>query len=197
MINLLTRAAYRWPVLRDFFRPQYRYQLQPPELIWLCNAIDRTRHDNVCVVEVGVARGKTSVFLLEYMRTTFDPRPYYCIDTFAGFLKPHVEFEVTNRGKRSGDYIAFSYTHRPTFVRNIRKAGFKNCHVIQADAAVFDWASIAPINVMLIDVDLYLPTMGTLEGAYPHISGGGAILVDNVEDQKNLRRRLSSLFRVL
>src|ERR1700730_17088792 len=95
-VQHLKRAAFRWPGLRELSRPRYDYNIEPTQLAWLCRAIEDTRTAHAsdvstqgCVAEVGVARGMTSVFLLEHMRQIGDKRTYVCIDTFSGFRKEH------------------------------------------------------------------------------------------------------------
>src|SRR5688500_10781358 len=107
--QLIKRAAFRWPILRDVVRPRYSFNIAPMQLCWLAEAINDTRNGDGCIVEVGVARGMTSTFLLEQMRRTGDERTYYCIDTFSGFVREHAAFEVSERGKKPSEYRAFSY----------------------------------------------------------------------------------------
>jgi len=68
ILQWVKRAAFRWPVLRDFSRPRYSYNIYPSQLSWLCHAITATRDNSGgCIVEVGCARGMTTAFLLAHM----------------------------------------------------------------------------------------------------------------------------------
>src|ERR1700730_10078460 len=87
-VQHLKRAAFRWPGLRELSRPRYYYNIEPAQLAWLCEAIAASKSHATfkqpvqgCVVEVGVARGMTTVFLLEHMKKIGDTRTYVCMDT--------------------------------------------------------------------------------------------------------------------
>jgi hypothetical protein len=175
------RAFFRWPFLRELARPRYPYIVQPSLLAWLCQAIEETRKtSNGCIVEVGVARGMTTVFLLEHMRVQSDTRPYICVDTFAGFIPSHIEFEVSRRGKATpSHYGGWAYNDQGVFESNLRKCGYLNWRTLKADAAEFDWSTLPPIDVMFIDLDIYVPTKAVLERAWPYFSASARILVDD------------------
>jgi len=181
ILQWVKRAAFRWPVLRDFSRPRYGYKISPSQLSWLCDAITATQGGSSgCVVEVGCARGMTTAFLLEHMSNIGDRRPYVCLDTFGGFTPADVQFEVDRRGKRPQDYRGFSYNDAAIFHRNIAKCGYANFRTIQSDVGAFDWRSIPPVDVMLLDVDLYAPTKAGLENSIARWSPDAHIMVDDV-----------------
>ena len=84
-MTLIKRIVYRLPMLRNAMLPAYRYWVDPGELSAMVGLIDATRGTGGAVVEIGVARGETSVFLLEHLRTTGDRRTLVLVDTFNGF----------------------------------------------------------------------------------------------------------------
>lgn len=181
LIETIKKIAYRAPLVNELSRPNYRYNLEPAQLAWLCHALDATAGAGEgAVVEVGVARGLTTVFLLEHMRRSGDRRPYYCIDTFTGFVPEEIAFEVSRRGKRPTHYRSFAYNDVRVFTRNIRRFGFDNVRVVKCDAGSFDWSAIPLIDLMLLDVDLYLPTKAVLERSSPRWSKAARIMVDDV-----------------
>jgi O-methyltransferase len=181
ILQWVKRAAFRWPLLRDLSRPRYGYNIVPSQLSWLCDAIAATSSNaDGCIVEVGCARGMTTTFLLTHMNNIGDKRPYICLDTFAGFTQADIQYEVNQRGKRVQDYRGFSYNDAAIFHRNIEKCGYPNHRTIQADAASFDWTRIPPIDVMLLDVDLYAPTKAALENSISRWSADARIMVDDV-----------------
>jgi O-methyltransferase len=187
----LKRVAFRWPGLRELSRPRYPYNIEPLQLSWLCEAIEKTKTNPTrtaspgCIVEVGVARGMTTVFLLEHMKNIGDLRIYVCIDTFSGFVDEDVEYEVKMRGKIRNHYRGWGWNQRDIFDNNIDKCGFRNIRVIQADARTFDWSSIPPIDVMLLDVDLYLPTKAVLEHSYSRWSPHARVMLDDCAEGGN------------
>jgi macrocin-O-methyltransferase TylF-like protien len=187
VIQEVKRIAFRWPGLRELSRPRYSYNIEPAQLAWLCKAIEDTRtlrgSENTtpgCVVEVGVARGMTSVFLLEHMRQIGDRRPYICLDTFSGFTSGDIKHEVMFRGKMSSHFRGFQYNQKNIFENNLRKCGFENVIVYECDAGKFDWQRIPLIDVMLLDVDLYLPTKAVLANSFDHWSKWAHVMLDDV-----------------
>ena len=183
----LKRAAFRWPVLRELSRPRYNYSLEPIQLAWLCSAIENTKAactsstDTAgCIVEVGVARGMTSVFLLQHMKQLGDNRTYFCMDTFAGFMQRDVDYEVRFRQKRKTHFRGFSYNHKEIFERNLVKCGFNNFAIIQVDASTVEWHKLPKIDVMLLDVDLYMPTKSVLDNSMGQWSRHAYVMVDDV-----------------
>jgi O-methyltransferase len=185
-VQYFKAAAFRWPGIRELSRPRYVYNLDPAQLAWLCSSIEETKAAEIppseqgCIVEVGVARGMTSVFLLEHMRRTKDERTYVCLDTFSGFTDENVEYEVNIRNKARRNYRSFSYNQRELFEANLAKCGFNNMLVIEADASVFDWHKLPRIDVMLLDVDLYVPTRAALAQSFDRWSRRAHIMVDDV-----------------
>lgn len=171
--------AYRTPIADRAVAPSYRYKLNPAQLCAMVELIDRTRAAGASVAEVGVARGDTSVFLLEHLRTAQDGRPLHLFDTFEGFTPGSVAVEVSERGKQAGEYGVFRYTDQRRFERNLRRAGYENFRVVKGDASSFPWNTIAPIGAVLLDIDLYQPTISTLEAIWPHLVPSGGIVVDD------------------
>jgi hypothetical protein len=187
IVQQLKRVAFRWPGLRELSRPRYGYNIEPAQLAWLCDAIKETRtvgsFDNQqsgCIVEVGVARGMTSVFLLEHMKQMGDRRAYVCLDTFSGFTRRDVEHEVKVRGKEWNHFRGFQYNQKKIFEENLRKCGFDNVVVHECDAGEFDWRGIPLIDVMLLDVDLYVPTKAVLANSFERWSKRARIMLDDI-----------------
>ena len=175
----LTWLAYRVEPLRRLMDRPYPYWLTPGELSYLVHAIDATREAGTSILEIGVGRGRTSAFLLEHLRRTGDPRSLVCIDTFSGFTNDSVEFEVTRRAKRRRDLDVFRYGNRAIFERSLRSQGYEQVRVIEADASTLDFGTFAPIGVVLLDIDLYQPTIACLDRIEPHLAPEAFVLVDD------------------
>jgi hypothetical protein len=184
--ELAKRMAYRSKWLNFLSRPRFPlFGMQPAQLAWLVDKIDDTRRENKTpgvVVEVGVGLGMTTVFLLEHMKLCQDTRPYYCIDTFGGFLKKDIDFEEKHRSKDRREMEGrFAYNKMEVFENNLRKAGYANPVVICADASAMDFSQIAPIDVMLLDVDLYVPTKAVLWQIVKSLNTRAYIMVDDCQ----------------
>jgi hypothetical protein len=185
----IKRAVFRLPGVSRVMIPRYPFMVQPDQLIWLCQALDRTREARAragsgqgCIVEVGVARGQTSSFLLTHMRHHGDNRPYCCIDTFQGFTPSDVAHEVDQRGKSAISLRGFAVNDRALIEQSLKRQGFSNVVVIEADAGRFEWSNLPPVDVMLIDVDLYRPTKAVLVNSQPHWAPFAHVMVDDVKD---------------
>jgi predicted O-methyltransferase YrrM len=181
LLEAAKRIAFRSRLLNRFSRPDYPYGIEPIQLAWLCQAIEDTRSQGGSghIVEVGVARGMTSFWLCTHLAMQNDPRTFAAIDTFSGFTKDDVSHEVTERGKRREDLRGFAYNDARIYASNLRRSGHPRISVHESDVAEFDWKRVAPIDVMLLDVDLYAPTRAVLERALPCLSAAARIMVDD------------------
>ena len=172
-------AVYRTPVLRRLMAPKYRYKIDPGELCAMIELIKATRGSGAAIAEVGVAKGETSVFLLEHLATTGDERSLHLFDTFSGFTTNSIDYEVNNRGMSRSHYDAFRYGDEEIFEENLTALGYKKFQITKGDAAAFDWSQLGPIGAVLLDIDLYQPTIKVMESVFPHLVPGGGIVVDD------------------
>jgi len=177
--EVLKWVVYRAPGVSRLMAPAYPYKLNPGQLRAMLELIDGTRETGGSVAEIGVAQGDTSVFLLEHLRTNGDPRRLLLFDTFGGFTAESIEVEVSGRGKEAGAYEAFRYGDEKRFARNLQNAGYDSFEIVVGDASSFDWSAVAPIAAVILDIDLYQPTIATLNAIWPHLVPGGGIVVDD------------------
>jgi hypothetical protein len=179
--DLIKTAAFRYTRLGI---PKYPFNIEPIQLATLIFEIERVKDTTASIVEIGVARGMTTRFACEHLvRTERTNQKLYAIDTFQSFLKEDIQFEVTqvnNGGKARGKELKrmFAYNDFEAWAKNF--TAFPFVKAIQSDCATFDYATIAPIKVAFLDVDLYLPTHRALPRIYEHICDGGVIMVDDV-----------------
>jgi len=159
--------------------PSYPYKLNPGQLSAMIELIDDTRDAGASIAEIGVAKGDTSVFLLEHLQTEGDERPLFLFDTFGGFTPDSVAIEVSRRGKAEGEYEVFRYSDERRFRRNLQRAGYENVRIVKGDASAFEWSTIAPIGAVILDIDLYQPTIATLEAIWPLLAPAGGVVVDD------------------
>lgn len=177
------RIAFRIPSLNWLSRPRYPYNLDPYQLAFLIQSLEGTRYLEGAVLEVGVARGLTTVFLNTHLRRTSDKRSYLCVDTFEGFLEEDIVHEINNRGKNGNlAYKGFGYNDVHVFKKNMATLGFHNVKVVKKDANQLNEADLGKISVALLDVDLYKPTLSALRVTFKCLEPGGVILVDDVMD---------------
>lgn len=178
--NLLKWIAYRSPPpLRELLLPCYPYSIEPAQLACLVNAIDKTQISGGAVCEIGVGWGYTSVFLLEHSLTLANPPPMVFVDTFCGFTRDSIGYEMNHRSKKKKDLIYFRYGSKKIYEAHLKRKGYQGFSVIEQDCQKVDWSAIGPIAVVLLDVDLYLPTKYMLNTLWPLLAPGGCILVDD------------------
>jgi hypothetical protein len=181
-LDLIKTVAFRHTKLG---MPKYPFNIEPVQLATLVFEIDRLRDTVGAIVEIGVARGMTTRFICEHLvRTGCANQRVYAIDTFNSFLKADIDYEVTQitqRGEARGRELKrmFAYNDFERWKKNF--SGFPFVKAIQSDSGAFNYASVAPIKLTFLDVDLYLPTKRALPGIYEHTCKSGVIMIDDVQ----------------
>lgn len=164
------------------FLHKYPYFFEPAQLLTMVGAVDGVRDVEGSFLEIGCARGTTTVFLNRHLRDTDQQRRYVCIDTFTGFVERDIEHEIEARGK--DDFAAtfegsFRVNDPKTFAATMKLNGFDSIEVVPGDIAEVDLTPYAPVAFCLLDVDLYLPIRDGLAKLAPVMAPGGVIVVDD------------------
>ena len=176
ILGVFKKLAFRYT---PFGKANYPYLLEPLQLATLVQSYDALEGVPGCFLEVGVARGMTTRFLLQHITSkTIAPRKYYALDTFTSFVDADIDYEVETRKKDKGQLAEFSYNSLKAWSDQFREFPF--VVPIQSDCSTFDYTKIGPIAMCLLDVDLYLPTKKALPMIYDNMSEGGLIFVDDV-----------------
>lgn len=181
MKELAKKVAFRYLGLG---KPDYPYMLDPIQLSFLITKIDelfQTYERPLKIYEIGVARGMTTAFLAQHIMAENLPHQIICIDTFGGFTSSHLDFEITKRNKAKNELLGFAYNDYETWKKNFEKI---NCvKAIKCDAASYKPTKKSNVDIVLSDVDLYLPTLAILNNFYPCLSESGVMLVDDVKSE--------------
>ena len=74
--------------------------------------------------------------------------------------------------------LEYSFKGTNVEIENFRNFTFLK--PIKADVKKFDFSKIKPIKFVLLDVDLYLPTINALENLRINMCSGGILIVDDV-----------------
>lgn len=182
MRNLYTELLLRTR-LGNYSLPRWRYNFTVPQLIFLCDCIESTCEAPGCIVEVGCATGATTLFVNKFMDAKKIEKPFFCIDTFAGFLDKDIEYEALKRGKDPEFYKSsiFRLNKKEWFDEIMRLNSIKRVQTIQADASDFDFAKLGGIAFCLLDVDLYIPTSKSLPRLFQVLDPNGLIVVDDCD----------------
>lgn len=161
-------------------RPNYPYGLEPGLLGRIALHVERIKGTGQSIVEAGVARGMTTRFIAQSLKMIGADNPIFAIDTFAGFVPEHLEFEKAKRHKNVREMVVFEYNDAEIWRRNLRDCPMVKA--IAADIGQFDFSPVAPIGILILDVDLYLPTKRALANARPHLAKDAVIYLDDIAD---------------
>ena len=178
LTELIKRLIFRHT---NFAKPSYKYNVEPAQLSELIKSIDRlaTVRKNT-IVEIGVARGMTTRFLAEHISLQNYNVDYFCLDTFSSFIDKDINYEVEKRNKNKKDLFAFEYNDYSKWKKNFQE--YKFIKPIKCDCSTFDFSSIAPINLCFLDVDLYKPTINTLNKIWDFMAEDSVIIIDDVKE---------------
>jgi O-methyltransferase len=136
------------------------------------------------LAEVGVYRGETSKLL----HALAPERNLYLFDTFAGFPSGDLERQADARFKDTSVEIVRRAIGDTTGV-HIREGYFPETTIgLEGERFAF----------VLLDVDLYKPTIAALEFFYPRLASGGYIFGDDYnsgESDKAICRAFTAFFR--
>jgi O-methyltransferase len=177
----MIRSTLRVELARRALIAQYRYPFNPDELWAICSAAEEALSADGVFVEVGVAQGYTTLYLHQHLASLGQQRPYYCIDTFSGFVPDDIETE-RRRGKNDDYEGWFRLNSAELFRQGLARNGLASTvKVLVADAGSFDYSSLPPLAFALVDVDLLRPMRAALEGCWSRLSPGGVIVADDCE----------------
>jgi O-methyltransferase len=178
--------AYSGP-LRNQLLPRYGYMFSPSQLALLVRMADEALKTSGIFMEIGCARGSTTIHLNKHLDFRSDVRRYVCIDTFKGFIEADIRHEVSARGKDEA-YLkrSFAQNRKSWFDHTMKINGMERVETIEAPVQEVDLATVAGeqgVAFALVDVDLYLPVKDALARVWPLMSPGGVIVVDDCDEK--------------
>lgn len=182
LIKLLKEIQYNTPFRRYFF-PRYIYNFTAPQLCFLCQCINDTKGVKGAIAEVGCAGGSTTLFLNNYMDAQNIEKKYYAIDSFSGFVAADIKYEVTRRGKTKNLFTGFRINKKKWFDGTMKQGNINRVLSIEADVNQYDLLTLGPLSFVLLDVDLYRPTMKSIRELYEMLNPSGIIVVDDCNSQ--------------
>jgi O-methyltransferase len=174
----IKQFAFQIPVVSDLFDYRYEYMFTPAQLAFFCEKIASVADIPGSILEVGCAWGRTTVFLNRYINSLGITVDYYAIDTFSGFTRDDLVSEHAH-GRDYWYNPVFRGNSKTRFDRTMRRNAVKRVTSFQADASTFDYETISPFRMVLIDVDLYRPVLQALNAIYDLVVPGGIIIIDD------------------
>lgn len=175
-IRFVKLLFFKTPIWR-YFLPVMKFDMTIGQLNFMLETIDKIRSDGI-ICEIGVGGGSTSIILNHANKNITNPRPFYAIDTFYGFLDEDRKYEQQKRNKHY-DYLSYRSNSKEWYTKTLIAHGIKNANIYKCDAKSFDFNKIPKIAFCLLDIDLYLPTKTVLPKIYENLVPGGVIVVDD------------------
>lgn len=182
-VKLIKEIQFHTPLRRYFF-PNYAYNFTPPQLFFLCQCLEDTKHIAGNIAEIGCACGSTTIFLNKYLDAQDIQKKYYTVDTFSGFVAEDVGFEVANRDKAEEQFDGFRANKKKWFDGTMQDNNISRVCSIQADVNKYDLTTLGPLSFILLDVDLYRPMKKALPELYQALSPGGIMVLDDCNPSK-------------
>lgn len=181
----LVKRALFWSPLRAYVLYKYRYAFTPAQLARLTRLATEAAATDGDFCEIGCYRGYTTVFLNRHLDAVAPAKRYWAIDTFGGFVPSDVRHERQERGKDSPEdrraLDKFTINSRRWFEANLRENGITRVRTHAAAVQDFCFPADTRLCFVLLDVDLYLPTVAGLEKVWPLLASGGLVVVDDCQ----------------
>jgi SAM-dependent methyltransferase len=168
--------------LRRFILPRFAFNMNALQLCELCGLLDEACKVSGAVLEAGCFEGRTTLFLENFLSARGSDKPYYCLDTFEGFIATDVATEVTARGKKAAELNGFQVNSLEWFHRTMALNRITRVTAFRADVAEFDYTSLGELCFALLDVDLYEPTRRSIPGIWRQLAPGGVLVVDDCDE---------------
>jgi predicted O-methyltransferase YrrM len=179
--RLLKEISLRTGILDRKFFGIYPYQHSPHHLQYLLECVSETKDVPGAIIEIGCANGATTVFLKKHLDYLGCDKRYIAIDTFSGFTRRDVDYEIRERGKSRFLYSAWRQNKIDWVEHSLQLAGVHGVELVQADCSAFDYTEIGGIAFCFIDVDLYRPVLAALEAIHSELAPGAIVIVDDCQ----------------
>ena len=185
-LDKVARTILYHSPFRPFALYKYRYAFSPAQYCWLIALLDEALQVEGHIIEVGCYRGYTTVFLNKHLDEVAPERTYYAVDTFSGFTKDAVKHEIKKRDKKRDKkaFKKFTVNSVEWFKQTLRLNHILRVEAIDAKAEALNalLPLTDPVCFALVDVDLYLPTLKSLNALKKRMASGGIIIVDDCQE---------------
>jgi O-methyltransferase len=178
----LRAAVFKSPARRLLTKQWPEFQFSMPQLAFLGQTLQDATQVDGSVVEIGVSGGETTIYLNKWLNDIGRKRPYYAVDTFAGFTEADLQAEAERGNTAVPALRGFFLTGtQESYNFRLQVNGVTGVTTTIGDAAILDYVPYAPIAFALVDVDLYRPVIHALRSVRPLMTPGGIIVVDDCQ----------------
>ena len=145
------------------------------------NAVSRVKVIEGDIVEAGTGFGNTAITLLTANRLFHAQKQVHCFDSFEGFPLPHAN-DYGSRVKKNSRVSGWEHNSEEI----ITEAAGNDPLLIIHKGYFAETMSQLPVHIALlhIDCDLYESTQCVVENAYPRLSPGAVVVIDEYHDEK-------------
>jgi len=160
---------------------QPQTELGPDRLYAYLDALWQRRDTPGDVLEVGCFRGGTTRIAYRFLQLTQSAKRYVAVDTFTGFVDRQFEHD-RRHGTASRFKTGFSVNSSDMVRQSLESDGCGGVELIEGDITTLPDSTLPPkLAVCLIDVDLEIPTYGSLCRVAHRLEPGGIVLVDDCD----------------
>ena len=182
-------ATMNFPTFGDHINASIAHSRDYFRLATMALALQRVINLNIegAVAEIGVYKGETSKFL----HTLAPERPYYLFDTFEGFPEEDLEHNAKNDSR----FQDTSVEKVLATIGDISSVFVRKGYVPDT----FSGLETTLFSFVLIDLDLFAPTLSSLEFFYPRMARGGYIIVhdyNSPESNMACKRALDEFLKI-
>ncbi|BCZ47107.1 hypothetical protein psyc5s11_31740 [Clostridium gelidum] len=159
----------------DIDREVFLNTVDPVRYSSMMLAIRTIEKENImgCFAEVGVYRGKTS----KIIHALAPEKKYYLFDTFEGF--PNEDLQGFQKNDNRFKDTSLGYVKK--YIGDLNNINFKVGYFPETTKGVEDEV----FSFVILDVDLYKPTLNGLNFFYNHMENGGYIFIHDYNSSES------------
>ena len=169
-----------------FFKPTYPYNVHPIQLSRIISSIDEVAQDKsrrLCIVEVGVARGNTSRFIVEHVqRSGYDVGLLLCRHVLFLHSTKICKFEV-EATRQDPQRAARVRLQRLRYLEEELRGLCVRASQSRWTRASSTSQPLRRVDFCFLDVDLYMPTKNVLANISQHMADPAILMCDDVRDE--------------
>lgn len=141
------------------------------------------------IAEIGCNLAGTSIIARRLQRNIGCTGEYVCFDTFGGFIEDQFEADARTGTHRSKRHL-FSANSRALVQKILRHHKCDDIRLVEGDATKVGPEQMREFSIVLVDVDLSVPTYEIMKSFWPHLKPGGVMISDDCYDNKDWQAKV-------